>query len=208
MEERRQSQVLGQCDAVVAVSNAGRRSRSGLTDPNRPSGSFLFLWPTGVGKTELCKALAELLFDSEDAMVRIDMSEFMEKHSVARLIGAPPGYVGYEEGGYLTEAVRRRPYTVLLLDEVEKAHPDVFNILLQVLEDGRLTDGQGRTVDFRNTVVVMTSNLGSDRIQDLAEDRSFDTVSFDTGESARGESTNNENRYAAMKDAVMEVVGQ
>lgn len=141
-------------------------------------------------------------------MVRIDMSEFMEKHSVARLIGAPPGYVGYEEGGYLTEAVRRRPYSVLLLDEVEKAHPDVFNILLQVLEDGRLTDGQGRTVDFRNTVVVMTSNLGSDRIQDLAEDRSFDTVSFDTGESARGESTNNENRYAAMKDAVMEVVGQ
>ena len=208
MEDMLHKRVIGQSEAVVAVSNAVRRSRAGLSDPNRPSGSFLFLGPTGVGKTELCKALAEFLFDSEDAMVRIDMSEFMEKHSVARLIGAPPGYVGYEEGGYLTEAVRRRPYSVLLLDEVEKAHPDVFNILLQVLEDGRLTDGQGRTVDFRNTVVVMTSNLGSDRIQDLAEDRSFDTVSFDTGESARGESTNNENRYAAMKDAVMEVVGQ
>ncbi len=208
MEDMLHKRVIGQSEAVVAVSNAVRRSRAGLSDPNRPNGSFLFLGPTGVGKTELCKALAEFLFDSEDAMVRIDMSEFMEKHSVARLIGAPPGYVGYEEGGYLTEAVRRRPYSVLLLDEVEKAHPDVFNILLQVLEDGRLTDGQGRTVDFRNTVVVMTSNLGSDRIQDLAEDRSFDTVSFDTGESARGESTNNENRYAAMKDAVMEVVGQ
>ena len=208
MEEELHQRVIGQSEAVVAVANAVRRSRAGLSDPNRPNGSFLFLGPTGVGKTELCKALAEFLFDSEDAMVRIDMSEFMEKHSVARLIGAPPGYVGYEEGGYLTEAVRRRPYSVLLLDEVEKAHPDVFNILLQVLEDGRLTDGQGRTVDFRNTVVVMTSNLGSDRIQDLAEDRSFDTVSFDTGESARGESTNNENRYAAMKDAVMEVVGQ
>ena len=146
-----------------AVSDAIRRSRAGLSDPNRPNGSFLFLGPTGVGKTELCKALAEFLFDTEEAMVRIDMSEFMEKHSVARLIGAPPGYVGYEEGGYLTEAVRRRPYSVLLLDEVEKAHPDVFNVLLQVLDDGRLTDGQGRTVDFRNTVIIMTSNLGSQR---------------------------------------------
>jgi ATP-dependent Clp protease ATP-binding subunit ClpB len=143
-----------------AVSNAIRRSRAGLSDPNRPIGSFLFLGPTGVGKTELCKALANFMFDSDDAMVRIDMSEFMEKHSVSRLVGAPPGYVGYEEGGYLTEAVRRRPYSVILLDEVEKAHPDVFNILLQVLDDGRLTDGQGRTVDFRNTVVIMTSNLG------------------------------------------------
>ena len=164
-------------------------------------------WAPLAGKTELCKALASFLFDTEEAMVRIDMSEFMEKHSVARLIGAPPGYVGYEEGGYLTEAVRRRPYSVLLLDEIEKAHPDVFNILLQVLDDGRLTDGQGRTVDFRNTVVVMTSNLGSDRIQDLAEDKSFDTVSFD-GDGGLSDSTNNENRYAAMKDAVMEVVGQ
>jgi len=154
---------------VTAVANAIRRSRAGLSDPNRPNGSFLFLGPTGVGKTELCKALAEFLFDSGDAMVRIDMSEFMEKHSVARLIGAPPGYVGYEEGGYLTEAVRRRPYSVLLLDEVEKAHPDVFNILLQVLDDGRLTDGQGRTVDFRNTVIVMTSNLGSQLIQEISD---------------------------------------
>src|SRR5690625_3107834 len=208
MEDMLHQRVVGQEEAIKVVSDAVRRSRAGLSDPNRPSGSFLFLGPTGVGKTELCKALAEFLFDSQDAMVRIDMSEFMEKHSVSRLVGAPPGYVGYEEGGYLTEAVRRKPYSLLLLDEVEKANPDVFNILLQVLEDGRLTDGQGRTVDFRNTVVVMTSNLGSDRIQDLAEDRSFDTVSFDTGESARGESTNNENRYAAMKDAVMEVVGQ
>ncbi|ENR2392354.1 AAA family ATPase, partial [Escherichia coli] len=149
-----------------AVSNAIRRSRAGLADPNRPIGSFLFLGPTGVGKTELCKALANFMFDSDEAMVRIDMSEFMEKHSVSRLVGAPPGYVGYEEGGYLTEAVRRRPYSVILLDEVEKAHPDVFNILLQVLDDGRLTDGQGRTVDFRNTVVIMTSNLGSDLIQE------------------------------------------
>ncbi len=148
------------------VSNAIRRSRAGLSDPNRPIGSFLFLGPTGVGKTELCKTLANFMFDSDDAMVRIDMSEFMEKHSVSRLVGAPPGYVGYEEGGYLTEAVRRRPYSVILLDEVEKAHPDVFNILLQVLDDGRLTDGQGRTVDFRNTVVIMTSNLGSDLIQE------------------------------------------
>ena len=166
MEDALHHRVMGQDEAVSAVANAVRRSRSGLSDPNRPNGSFLFLGPTGVGKTELCKALAEFLFDTEEAMVRIDMSEFMEQHSVARLIGAPPGYVGYEEGGYLTEAVRRRPYSVLLLDEVEKAHPDVFNILLQVLDDGRLTDGHGRTVDFRNTVIVMTSNLGSDRIQE------------------------------------------
>ncbi|HGG60883.1 MAG TPA: AAA family ATPase, partial [Gammaproteobacteria bacterium] len=162
-----------------------RRSRAGLADPNRPNGSFLFLGPTGVGKTELTKALAEFLFDTEEAMVRIDMSEFMEKHSVARLIGAPPGYVGYEEGGYLTEAVRRKPYSVILLDEVEKAHADVFNVLLQVLDDGRLTDGQGRTVDFRNTVIVMTSNLGSDLIQSMA----------------------GESQYEAMKAAVMNVVG-
>lgn len=166
MEDALHHRVMGQDEAVSAVANAVRRSRSGLSDPNRPNGSFLFLGPTGVGKTELCKTLAEFLFDTEEAMVRIDMSEFMEQHSVARLIGAPPGYVGYEEGGYLTEAVRRRPYSVLLLDEVEKAHPDVFNILLQVLDDGRLTDGHGRTVDFRNTVIVMTSNLGSDRIQE------------------------------------------
>jgi len=185
MEEALHHRVVGQDEAVVAVSNAVRRSRAGLSDPNRPNGSFLFLGPTGVGKTELCKSLAEFLFDSEDAMVRIDMSEFMEKHSVARLIGAPPGYVGYEEGGYLTEAIRRRPYAVLLLDEVEKAHPDVFNILLQVLDDGRLTDGQGRTVDFRNTVIVMTSNLGSDLIQRMAD----------------------EDNYDRMKAAVMEVVG-
>lgn len=158
--------MIGQNEAVEAVANAIRRSRAGLADPNRPIGSFLFLGPTGVGKTELCKALANFMFDSDDAMIRIDMSEFMEKHSVSRLVGAPPGYVGYEEGGYLTEAVRRRPYSVILLDEVEKAHPDVFNILLQVLDDGRLTDGQGRTVDFRNTVVIMTSNLGSDLIQE------------------------------------------
>ncbi|PRH83481.1 ATP-dependent chaperone ClpB [Arenimonas caeni] len=168
MEDALHGRVVGQHEAVKAVSDAIRRSRAGLSDPNRPNGSFLFLGPTGVGKTELCKALAGFLFDTEDAMVRIDMSEFMEKHSVARLIGAPPGYVGYEEGGYLTEAVRRRPYSVLLLDEVEKAHPDVFNILLQVLDDGRLTDGQGRTVDFRNTVIVMTSNLGSQHIQELS----------------------------------------
>ncbi|MEP4487280.1 MAG: ATP-dependent chaperone ClpB [Halioglobus sp.] len=185
MEDFLHERVVGQNEAVVSVSNAVRRSRAGLSDPNRPNGSFLFLGPTGVGKTELCKALAEFLFDSEQAMVRIDMSEFMEKHSVARLIGAPPGYVGYEEGGYLTEAVRRKPYSLLLLDEVEKAHPDVFNILLQVLEDGRLTDGQGRTVDFRNTVIVMTSNLGSDLIQELAGDENYD----------------------AMKSAVMNVVG-
>ncbi|MEB3901872.1 ATP-dependent chaperone ClpB, partial [Pseudomonas putida] len=171
MEELLHQRVIGQNEAVTAVANAVRRSRAGLADPNRPSGSFLFLGPTGVGKTELCKALAEFLFDTEEAMVRIDMSEFMEKHSVARLIGAPPGYVGYEEGGYLTEAVRRKPYSVVLLDEVEKAHPDVFNVLLQVLEDGRLTDSHGRTVDFRNTVIVMTSNLGSAQIQELAGDR-------------------------------------
>ncbi|WP_411834160.1 ATP-dependent chaperone ClpB [Pseudoxanthomonas mexicana] len=186
MEDVLRGRVIGQHEAIKVVSDAVRRSRAGLSDPNRPSGSFLFLGPTGVGKTELCKALAEFLFDSSDAMVRIDMSEFMEKHSVARLIGAPPGYVGYEEGGYLTEAVRRRPYSVILLDEVEKAHPDVFNILLQVLDDGRLTDGQGRTVDFRNAVIVMTSNLGSSLIQEL---------SGDTPES-----------YTQMKAAVMGVV--
>jgi len=168
MEDELHRRVVGQDEAIAAVSNAIRRSRAGLSDPNRPYGSFLFLGPTGVGKTELCKALASFLFDTDESMIRIDMSEFMEKHSVARLIGAPPGYVGYEEGGYLTEAVRRRPYSVVLLDEVEKAHHDVFNVLLQVLDDGRLTDGHGRTVDFRNTVIVMTSNLGSDRIQELA----------------------------------------
>jgi ATP-dependent Clp protease ATP-binding subunit ClpB len=168
MEERLHQRVVGQDEAVRLVSDAIRRSRAGLSDPNRPYGSFLFLGPTGVGKTELCKALAEFLFDTDEAMVRIDMSEFMEKHSVARLIGAPPGYVGYEEGGTLTEAVRRKPYSVILLDEIEKAHPDVFNVLLQVLDDGRMTDGQGRTVDFKNTVVVMTSNLGSHEIQRLA----------------------------------------
>ena len=185
MEEELHGRVIGQDEAIHAVSNAVRRSRAGLSDPNRPNGSFMFLGPTGVGKTELCKALAAFLFDTEEAVVRVDMSEFMEKHSVARLLGAPPGYVGYEEGGYLTEAVRRRPYSVVLLDEVEKAHPDVFNILLQVLDDGRLTDGQGRTVDFRNTVVVMTSNLGSDLIQTLQNDE-FETV----------------------KSTLMEVVGQ
>ena len=170
MEASLHERVIGQDEAVQAVSHAVRRARAGLSDPARPNGSFLFLGPTGVGKTELCKALADYLFDSEQALVRIDMSEFMEQHSVARLIGAPPGYVGYEEGGYLTEAVRRRPYSLLLLDEVEKAHPDVFNILLQVLEDGRLTDGQGRTVDFRNTVIVMTSNLGSEHIREALDD--------------------------------------
>jgi len=185
MEEVLHGQVIGQAEAVSSVSNAVRRSRSGLADPNRPNGSFLFLGPTGVGKTELCKSLATFLFDTEEAMVRIDMSEFMEKHSVARLIGAPPGYVGYEEGGYLTEAVRRRPYAVLLLDEVEKAHSDVFNILLQVLEDGRLTDGQGRTVDFRNTVIVMTSNMGSDVIQAMTD----------------------ESQYEAMRTQVLDIVG-
>ena len=176
MESVLHDRVVGQSEAVVAVANAVRRSRAGLSDPNRPSGSFLFLGPTGVGKTELCKSLANFLFDSEEAMVRIDMSEFMEKHSVARLVGAPPGYVGYEEGGYLTEAVRRRPYSVLLLDEVEKAHPDVFNILLQVLDDGRLTDGQGRTVNFKNCVIVMTSNLGSDIIQTLAGEANYESM--------------------------------
>jgi len=186
MEDALHLRVIGQEEAVKSVSNAIRRSRAGLSDPNRPNGSFLFLGPTGVGKTELTKSLANFLFDTEESMVRIDMSEFMEKHSVARLIGAPPGYVGYEEGGYLTEAVRRKPYSVVLLDEVEKAHPDVFNVLLQVLDDGRLTDGQGRTVDFRNTVIVMTSNIGSQYIQEL------------TGEE----------NYDAMKSAVMESVGQ
>jgi len=186
MEEALARRVVGQQEAVRTVADAIRRSRAGLADPNRPNGSFLFLGPTGVGKTELCKALAEFLFDTEEAMVRIDMSEFMEKHSVARLIGAPPGYVGYEEGGYLTEAVRRRPYAVILLDEVEKAHTDVFNVLLQVLDDGRLTDGQGRTVDFRNSVIIMTSNLGSQVIQELA----------------------GEANYERMKAAVLEIVGQ
>ncbi|WP_063668501.1 ATP-dependent chaperone ClpB [Aliivibrio fischeri] len=186
MEEVLHHRVIGQAEAVEAVSNAIRRSRAGLSDPNRPIGSFLFLGPTGVGKTELCKSLANFMFDSEDAMVRIDMSEFMEKHSVARLVGAPPGYVGYEEGGYLTEAVRRKPYSVLLLDEVEKAHPDVFNILLQVLDDGRLTDGQGRTVDFKNTVIIMTSNLGSEKIQ-----QHFGELN-----------------YAGIKEVVMDVVSQ
>ncbi|RUP76775.1 ATP-dependent chaperone ClpB [Alteromonas sp. KS69] len=186
MEDVLHKRVVGQGEAVEAVSNAIRRSRAGLADPNRPIGSFLFLGPTGVGKTELCKALAGFMFDTEDAMVRIDMSEFMERHSVARLVGAPPGYVGYEEGGYLTEAVRRKPYSVILLDEVEKAHPDVFNILLQVLDDGRLTDGHGRTVDFKNTVVIMTSNLGSDIIQNQHE----------------------ESQYEEMKASVMSVVGQ
>ncbi|GAA0857808.1 ATP-dependent chaperone ClpB [Aliiglaciecola litoralis] len=176
MEEVLHSRVIGQTEAVNAVSNAIRRSRAGLSDPSKPIGSFLFLGPTGVGKTELCKALAGFMFDTEQAMVRIDMSEFMEKHSVARLVGAPPGYVGYEEGGYLTEAVRRKPYSVILLDEVEKAHPDVFNILLQVLDDGRLTDGQGRTVDFKNTVVIMTSNMGSDVIQDHHQESQYDEM--------------------------------
>ncbi|HNT62765.1 MAG TPA: AAA family ATPase, partial [Candidatus Desulfobacillus denitrificans] len=170
MEERLHGRVVGQDEAVRLVSDAIRRSRAGLSEENRPYGSFLFLGPTGVGKTELCKALAAFLFDSEEHLIRIDMSEFMEKHSVARLIGAPPGYVGYEEGGYLTEAVRRKPYSVILLDEVEKAHPDVFNVLLQVLDDGRMTDGQGRTVDFKNTVIVMTSNLGSQMIQQMSGD--------------------------------------
>jgi len=212
MEEELHRNVIGQEQAIVAVSNAVRRSRAGLSDPNRPNGSFLFLGPTGVGKTELCKTLAEFLFDSPDAMVRLDMSEYMEKHAVARLIGAPPGYVGYEEGGYLTEAVRRRPYSVLLLDEIEKAHPDVFNILLQVLEDGRLTDSQGRTVDFRNTVIVMTSNLGSGAIQDIAQNRGFDNVNFDLPDLASEATENsdpaNQHKYDAMKTAVMEVVVQ
>jgi ATP-dependent Clp protease ATP-binding subunit ClpB len=212
MEEESHRNVMGQEQAIVAVSNAVRRSRAGLADPNRPNASLLFLGPTGVGKTALCKNLAEFLFDSPDAMVRLDMSEYLEKHAVARLIGAPPGYVGYEEGGYLTEAVRRRPYSVLLLDEIEKAHPDVFNILLQVLEDGRLTDSQGRTVDFRNTVIVMTSNLGSDAIQDISQNRGFDNVNFDlpdlAGEASSNVDTSNQHKYEAMKKAVMEVVVQ
>ena len=186
MESELHKRVIGQDEAIRAMSDAIRRSRAGLSDPNKPYGSFLFLGPTGVGKTELSKAVASFLFDTEESMIRIDMSEFMEKHSVARLIGAPPGYVGYEEGGYLTEAVRRRPYSVILMDEVEKAHPDVFNVLLQVLDDGRLTDGHGRTVDFRNTVIVMTSNLGSDRIRELAGGH----------------------EYAVMKEQVMSIVGQ
>jgi ATP-dependent Clp protease ATP-binding subunit ClpB len=165
-----QKRVVGQREAIVAVANAVRRARAGLQDPDRPLGSFIFLGPTGVGKTELARSLADFLFDSEQAMIRIDMSEFMEKHSVARLIGAPPGYVGYDEGGYLTEAVRRRPYSVILLDEIEKAHSDVFNVLLQVLDDGRMTDGKGRTVDFKNTILIMTSNLGSDLIMRMAEE--------------------------------------
>ena len=173
MEEELHQRVIGQGEAVTSVSNAIRRSRAGLADPNQPIGSFLFLGPTGVGKTELTKALAYFLFDSEDSLIRIDMSEFMEKHSVSRLVGAPPGYVGYEEGGYLTEAVRRKPYSVILLDEIEKAHPDVFNILLQVLDDGRLTDGQGRTVDFKNTVIIMTANIGSDIIQQFSDDSQY-----------------------------------
>ncbi|MFV5464739.1 AAA family ATPase, partial [Acinetobacter sp. 207] len=176
MEDFLHNRVVGQDEAVVAVSNAVRRSRAGLSDPNRPSGSFLFLGPTGVGKTELTKALANFLFDSDDAMIRIDMSEFMEKHSVSRLVGAPPGYVGYEEGGVLTEAVRRKPYSVVLFDEVEKAHPDVFNILLQVLDDGRLTDSQGRVVDFKNTVIVMTSNLGSHEVRELGDNPTREEV--------------------------------
>jgi ATP-dependent Clp protease ATP-binding subunit ClpB len=176
MEEQIVKRVVGQDEAVRAVSTAVRRSRAGLQDPNRPMGSFMFLGPTGVGKTELARALAEFLFDDEHAIIRIDMSEYMEKHSVARLIGAPPGYVGYEEGGALTEAVRRRPYQVILFDEIEKAHPDVFNVLLQVLDDGRLTDGQGRTVDFRNTLIIMTSNLGSEYLVNQAEGEDSDAV--------------------------------
>jgi len=186
MEDKLHQSVIGQHEAVTSVSNAIRRSRAGLSDPDQPIGSFLFLGPTGVGKTELTKALAEFLFDSQDALIRVDMSEFMEKHSVARLVGAPPGYVGYEEGGYLTEAVRRKPYSVILLDEIEKAHPDVFNILLQVLDDGRLTDGQGRTVDFKNTVIIMTSNIGSDLIQKFSGD----------------------SQYHEMKAQVMNILGQ
>ena len=192
MEDTLHGRVVGQDQAVNAVADAVRRARAGLSDPNKPSASFLFLGPTGVGKTELCKALSEFLFDSEQALVRLDMSEYMEKHSVARLIGAPPGYVGYDEGGYLTEAIRRRPYSLLLLDEIEKAHPDVFNILLQVLDDGRLTDSQGRTVDFKNTVIVMTSNLGSDLIQEMTQ---------------KAEAQNAASQHTAIKEAVMAVVG-
>ena len=203
MEDALKTRVIGQDEAVRAVSNAIRRSRAGLADPNRPAGSFLFLGPTGVGKTELSKALAGFLFDTEESMVRIDMSEFMEKHSVARLIGAPPGYVGYEEGGYLTEAVRRKPYSVILLDEVEKAHPDVFGVLLQVLDDGRLTDGQGRTVNFRNSVIVMTSNLGSQVIQDLLGGDVQGSTSVAGGRMPGA----TEQNYEKMKDKVMEIVG-
>jgi ATP-dependent Clp protease ATP-binding subunit ClpB len=176
MEERLKKRVVGQDDAITIVSNAVRRARSGIQDPNRPLGSFIFLGPTGVGKTELGRALAEFLFDDEHAMVRIDMSEYMEKHSVARLIGAPPGYVGYEEGGQLTESVRRKPYAVILFDEIEKAHPDVFNVLLQILDDGRLTDGQGRTIDFKNTLIIMTSNLGSQFMQESDESRKKELI--------------------------------
>ncbi|MCP4041740.1 MAG: AAA domain-containing protein, partial [Gammaproteobacteria bacterium] len=205
MEQAIHRRVVGQDEAVSAIADAIRRSRAGLADPNRPNGSFLFLGPTGVGKTELSKSLAEFLFDTEEAVVRIDMSEFMEKHSVARFIGAPPGYVGYEEGGYLTEIVRRKPYSVILLDEVEKAHPDVFNVLLQVLDDGRLTDGQGRTVDFRNSVIIMTSNLGSQLIQEQL---------YGIRNGAEGDQTaadfdrmTDEERYAAMKKMLMDIVG-
>jgi ATP-dependent Clp protease ATP-binding subunit ClpB len=205
MEDELHAQVIGQDEAVTSVCNAVRRSRAGLSDPNRPNGSFLFLGPTGVGKTELCKALSGFLFDTEEAIIRLDMSEYMEKHSVSRLIGAPPGYVGYDEGGYLTEAVRRKPYALVLFDEIEKAHPDVFNILLQVLEDGRLTDSQGRTVDFKNTVIVMTSNLGSERIQELSSNKSFDTISFDN---ETDQNLLNEHRNEAIKASVMEIVGQ
>jgi ATP-dependent Clp protease ATP-binding subunit ClpB len=185
MEENLHKRVVGQDEAVEAVANAVRRSRSGLGDPNRPVGSFIFLGPTGVGKTELARALAEFLFDDEQALIRLDMSEYQERHTVARLIGAPPGYVGYDEGGQLTEAVRRRPYSVVLLDEIEKAHPDVFNVLLQLLDDGRLTDGQGRTVDFRNTVLIMTSNLGSEIIQQMAN-RPFEEIRDRVMEVLRG----------------------
>jgi ATP-dependent Clp protease ATP-binding subunit ClpB len=220
MEAKLGERVVGQDEAISAVSNAIRRSRAGLSDPRRPYGSFLFLGPTGVGKTELTKALAAFLFDSDEAMVRLDMSEFMEKHSVARLIGAPPGYVGYDEGGYLTEAVRRKPYSVILLDEVEKAHPDVFNVLLQVLDDGRLTDGQGRTVDFRNTVIIMTSNLGSDVIQEMiaadvqgrksaAEDTMSGAADVQGRKSAAEDTMSGaaEENYGKIKEAVMEIVG-
>ncbi|HZD26860.1 MAG TPA: AAA family ATPase, partial [Alphaproteobacteria bacterium] len=186
MEEGLAKRVVGQKDALVAVSNAVRRARAGLQDPSRPIGSFMFLGPTGVGKTELCKALASFLFDDENAMTRIDMSEYMEKHAVSRLIGAPPGYVGYEEGGALTEAVRRRPYQVILFDEIEKAHHDVFNVLLQVLDDGRMTDGQGRTVDFRNTIIVLTSNLGSDYLAALGEGQDSEVVREQVMEVVRG----------------------
>ncbi|MFT5162528.1 MAG: ATP-dependent Clp protease ATP-binding subunit ClpB, partial [Alteromonadaceae bacterium] len=198
MESKLHKRVVGQHEAVNSVSNAIRRSRAGLSDPDKPIGSFMFLGPTGVGKTELTKALASFMFDTHEAMVRLDMSEYMEKHAVARLIGAPPGYVGYDEGGYLTEAVRRKPYSVLLFDEIEKAHPDVFNILLQVLDDGRLTDGKGRTVDFKNTVIIMTSNLGSELIQEM----------FDRQSEISGQVNTKEQDHEKIKDMVMEVVAQ